>query len=146
MSLTPIKRVGSRSALFTSHPVGSILLQCTTVVFLERLQSYPALPSSHVSLLGTVYNFCTSTNAEIRFRFYEVALLDPSSPTAKAFARDAAAWVVGNDGTGILKGRMKFCRPIFRAVFKADKELAISTFLPAKSAFHPIASKLIEKV
>ena len=115
-------------------------------VFLERLQSYPALPSSHISHLGTIYNLSASTNAEIRLRFYEVALLDPSSPAAQALAHDAAAWVVGNDGTGILKGRMKFCRPIFRAVNKTNKELAQKTYLASRMAFHPIASKLIAKV
>jgi len=54
-------------------------------------------------------------------------------------------WVVGDDGTGVIKGRMKFCRPIFRLVNKVDKNLAVSVFTKAKDAFHPIARKLIEK-
>lgn len=43
-------------------------------------------------------------------------------------------------------GRMKFCRDIFRLVYKVDEELAKSAFGKAKNAFHPIARKLIEKV
>ena len=59
---------------------------------------------------------------------------------------EAAKWVVGSDDTGVVKGRMKFCRPTFRAIAKVDKALAIETYTPNKSAFHPIAAKLIEKV
>ena len=41
---------------------------------------------------------------------------------------------------------MKFCRPVFRAVNRADPEAAKSTFMKYRSAFHPIARRLIEKV
>lgn len=116
------------------------------VVFLERLQSYPALPASHVESLGKLYHLSSTSNAEIRLRFYEVALLDPKSETAKVFAYDALKWAVGDDGTGILKGRMKFCRPIFRSASKVDHDAAVKTFLESKTSFHPIAQKLIEKV
>ena len=118
----------------------------STVVFLERLQSYPALPSSHISYLGKLYRLSTIPNAEIRLRFYMVALVDPSSPAAKSFAPEAANWVVGDDDTGVVKGRMKFCRPIFRAVYKVDQRLSVAVFSKSKDAFHPIARKLIEKV
>jgi len=84
-------------------------------------------------------------NAEIRFRFYEVALSDPSSTAAKTLAIDAAKWVIGDDGTGVVKGRMKFCRPVFRGVWRVDKDLAVSSWEKAKTGFHPIARKLIEK-
>ncbi|KIK04477.1 hypothetical protein K443DRAFT_675932 [Laccaria amethystina LaAM-08-1] len=113
--------------------------------FLERLQTSPPLPSPLVVHLGTVYKFSTSTNAEIRFRFYQVALADPSSVAAKAFAVEAANWVVGKDGSGVIKGRMKFCRPVFRDVRKVDADLAKRVFEPSKYAFHPIARKMIEK-
>ncbi|KAH9939046.1 metalloprotease [Epithele typhae] len=115
------------------------------IVFLERLQSFPALPSSHINLLGEVYSLASSTNAELRWRFYEVALLDPASPSAKGYAAPAAKWVTGNDGTGILAGRMKFCRPTFRAIARANRELAVEVFNANKLAFHPIARRLIEK-
>jgi leukotriene-A4 hydrolase len=75
-----------------------------------------------------------------------VALTDPSSTAAKCFAPEAANWVVGDDGTGVVKGRMKFCRPIFKAVYKVDQKLSVAAFSKAKEAFHPIARKLIEKV
>ncbi|KIM81710.1 hypothetical protein PILCRDRAFT_821059 [Piloderma croceum F 1598] len=115
------------------------------IAFLERLQSYSALPSTHVSHLGKLYQLSDSSNAEIRLRFYGVALADPSSPAAKSFAIDAANWVVGDDGTGVVKGRMKFCRPVFRAVHRVDQKLSVAVFSKSKDAFHPIARKLIEK-
>ncbi|TFK89276.1 zincin [Polyporus arcularius HHB13444] len=115
------------------------------IVFLEKLQSYAALPTSHIKHLGEVYSFLSTPNAELRWRFYEVALLDPSSPAAKEFAPAAAKWVTGTDGTGILRGRMKFCRPTFRAIAKVDRQLALETFAASKQSFHPIARRLIEK-
>ena len=75
-----------------------------------------------------------------------MALADPSSVAAKAFAVEAANWVVGKDGSGVIKGRMKFCRPVLRAVRKVDADLAKQVFEPSKYAFHPIARKMIEKV
>ncbi|KAI0063061.1 zincin [Artomyces pyxidatus] len=115
------------------------------VVFLERLATYAPLPSSHISLIGALYGFSTSANAEIRLRFYNVALKDPSSDAAKSFAQEAVRWVTGNDGTGVIKGRMKFCRVVFKAVNKVDSMLAKSFFAESKESFHPIARKLIEK-
>jgi leukotriene-A4 hydrolase len=101
---------------------------------------------AHIIHLSKLYQFSTTPNAEIRLCFYELALRDHTSHTAKAFAGEAANWVVGDDGTGVIKGRMKFCRPVFRAVYKVDKNLAVSTFQSKRYAFHPIARKLIEKV
>lgn len=115
-------------------------------MFLERLQSYPSLPSASVAHLGSLYRLSSSGNSEIRLRFYGVALADPLSSGAKNFAREAVKWVVGDDGSGVVKGRMKFCRPVFRAVYKIDKGLAVDVFSKSQDAFHPIARKLIEKV
>ncbi|KAI1790494.1 metalloprotease [Ganoderma leucocontextum] len=114
-------------------------------VFLERLQSYPALPSSHVTHLGKLYGLSATPNAELRWRFYEVALLDPASPVAHEYAPAAAKWVTGHDGTHIVRGRMKFCRPTFRAIARADRKLALEYYGENKQSFHPIARRLIEK-
>ena len=73
-------------------------------------------------------------------------MADPSSPAAKLFAPEAAKWIVGDDGTGVVKGRMKFCRPIFKAVHRVDQKLSVAVFTKSKNSFHPIARKLIEKV
>ena len=115
------------------------------IVFLERLQGSPPLPASHIAHLGSLYKVADTLNAEIRFRFYELALRDPSL-APEHLARDAAKWVVGDDGSGVIKGRAKFCRPVFRSIAKIDKNLAVKYFEKHKDEFHPIARKLIEKV
>ena len=79
-------------------------------------------------------------------RFYQVALKDSTTSAAQELAEPAAKWVTGLDGTGIIKGRMKFCRPVLRAVARVDHALAQSYFTKTKESFHPIARKLIEKV
>ncbi|KAJ3808139.1 peptidase family M1-domain-containing protein [Lentinula aff. lateritia] len=115
------------------------------VVFLERLQSYKPLPSSHIVHLASLYKVSSTHNAEIRLRFYQFSLADPSSPAAQKYAAEAADWVIGG-GSGMVVGRMKFCRDVFRAVFKVNKDLAVNAFQKEKNSFHPIARKLIEKL
>ncbi|KAJ7163164.1 hypothetical protein C8R46DRAFT_1281555 [Mycena filopes] len=116
-----------------------------TIVFLERLQALPALPAAHLTHLGTLYALATTPNAELRLRFYALALAPPTSAAAAHFAPEAGRWVVGADGTGVIKGRMKFCRPIFKAVFKVDKKLCLELWAKNKEEFHPIAPRLIDK-
>jgi leukotriene-A4 hydrolase len=114
-------------------------------VFLERLQALPPLPGGHIAYLGSLYKVADTSNAEIRFRFYGLALRDPSS-VPEHVTEEAARWVVGDDGSGLVKGRAKFCRPVFRLIAKIDRDLAVMYFEKHKEEFHPIARKLIEKV
>lgn len=116
-----------------------------TAVFLERLETYPALPKAHVLHLNGLYGFAQVTNSEIRTPFYLVALKDPTSEVANLFVQSVLDWVIGKD-TGIIQGRMKFCRPLFRAADKVDREKTLAAYNSAKTLFHPIARKLIEQV
>ncbi|KAI9510686.1 leukotriene-A4 hydrolase [Russula earlei] len=81
----------------------------------------------------------TSANAEIRLRFYNVALKDPTSLSASDFAGKALDWVTGRDGTGMIKGPHEVLPRI-------DAALAMQYFAQSEEEFHPIARKLIEKV
>ncbi|QRV76953.1 leukotriene-A4 hydrolase [Ceratobasidium sp. AG-Ba] len=119
-----------------------------TVVFLERLQGLPPLPASHISRLGEAYSLDTTMNAEIRLRWYALAL-SAQAPAPAEWATRAAEWIVGS-GNGVdagkgVKGRMKFCRPTFRAVNKVVPALAKSTFEAHSGEFHPIARRMIAK-
>ncbi len=49
-------------------------------------------------------------------------------------------------GQELSKGRMKFCRPMFKAVAAVDRDLATSQWNKARDQFHPVARKLIDKV
>lgn len=114
------------------------------VVFLERLEGYyEPLPAAHLFHFDQLYGFSMTTSAEIRFRFYTLVL---KSEVAEYFVQGAANWVIGVDDTGVVKGRMKFCRPMFRAISKVNSDLAKSTFTQARMQFHPIAQKLIAQV
>lgn len=127
------------------HVFGSIgWLSNVAAVLLERLEGYnEPLPATHLFHFDQLYNFSTTPSAEIRFRFYNLVL---KSEAAKHFVQDAANWVIGVDDTGVIKGRMKFCRPVFRAISKVDPDLAKSTFSQARTQFHPIAQNLIAQV
>ncbi|CCO33323.1 leukotriene-A4 hydrolase [Rhizoctonia solani AG-1 IB] len=119
------------------------------VVFLERLQHYKPLPSSHIKFLGDLYSLDTTMNSEIRLRWYALAL-SGEVPAPLEWSTRAAEWVVGagkgvDAGKGV-KGRMKFCRPTFRAINKVIPALAKSSFEAHKDEFHPIARRMIAKV
>lgn len=43
------------------------------------------------------------------------------------------------------QGRMKYVRPIFRALSKIDKSKAKSIFNSARRFYHPITAKMVEK-
>ncbi|KAF8329109.1 leukotriene-A4 hydrolase [Cantharellus anzutake] len=119
------------------------------VVFLERLATLAgpsSLPPSHIHYLAETYldAITNTSNPEIRLRFYNFVLA-ASPDAARKYTPDAAAWLVEKQAPG-LKGRMKFCRPIFRAIGKVDMPLARKTFKENEIYFHPIARRLIEKV
>lgn len=53
------------------------------------------------------------------------------------YAKQAAHWVRN-------QGRMKYCRPTYRAVFVVDPELAKETFLKyGKGFLHPITRRMV---
>ena len=72
-------------------------------------------------------------------------LKDPASDAARQSARAVLDWVTGKE-TGSIQGRMKFCRPLFRAVNKVNREMTLAAYYGARMLFHPIARKLIEQV
>jgi len=104
------------------------------VVFLEKLHSGPDVPPAVVKKLDEVYGFSQSNDGEILLRFYEVAL----EVEAGDFADKAAKWVQ-------TVGRMKYIRPIYRALYRVAPELALKTFKEARDFYHPIARSVVEK-
>lgn len=115
------------------------------VVFLDRLATLAPLPYTHISHLDSLYRLSSTSNGELRLRFYQLALSGPS-PGPESYVLGAIQWVCGDDGTGIVKGRMKFCRPLFKAVSSVDAALARYMFRKFGDSFHPIAKKMIQKV
>eukprot|EP00927_Polykrikos_kofoidii_P023592 TRINITY_DN21684_c0_g1_i1.p1 TRINITY_DN21684_c0_g1~~TRINITY_DN21684_c0_g1_i1.p1 ORF type:complete len:677 (-),score=108.76 TRINITY_DN21684_c0_g1_i1:368-2347(-) len=85
------------------------------------------------SRMAESYNFLDS-NCEVRFRFLQIAL--------------SAKW----DGAripavnlAVTQGRMKFTRPMFRALKEYDHALATEAFNGHRACFHPICSKMVAR-
>jgi leukotriene-A4 hydrolase len=108
------------------------------IVLLERLQSYDPFQEGHLKHLGKIYGFASTNNAEVRFRYYQLAL------RSKTLVRESVCWAGGLED-GIIKGRMKFCRPLFRTAGTIDSLLAKDIFGQTKDGFHPIARRMISK-
>ncbi|KAG2443497.1 hypothetical protein HXX76_001850 [Chlamydomonas incerta] len=109
------------------------------VAFLDKLGAYRAVqPMSPrvTQLLAALYGIYESKNAEIRFAFFKLAIP----------ARDAQALPHVAD---MLKtqGRMKFLRPLYRALVgrggPEGRQLALDTFAVAGPSYHPIAQKMV---
>jgi len=103
------------------------------VVFLDKLNASPEpLPLEVLKTLGHLYGLSTSRNSEIRFRWYSLGIVGGNEE-------------VMNHAAEFLKeqGRMKFVRPLYRALYKSakGKELAVQTFKQHRNNYHSIAQK-----
>ncbi|KAA1086418.1 hypothetical protein PGTUg99_004839 [Puccinia graminis f. sp. tritici] len=83
-----------------------------------------------VETMNKNYRFNKTNNQEIRLRWYSVSL------KSGCYCQDAATWVSN-------KGRMKFARPVYRALFKVEPELARKTFEDNSDFYHPICRALL---
>ena len=102
------------------------------VVFLEALHSDKALPKFAIEWLDEAYELAGAANSEVNLRFFELALGAKNS----GYEERAAEWVrffsflLTQVST---QGRMKYCRAIYKALYKANPELARKTFKEHKS-------------
>lgn len=104
------------------------------VVFLETLESSHFRDADLVESMGELYAFTSTRNAEVAFRYWLLAVTCKQTRLYKS----AAAWL----GT---VGRMKFVRPLFRALDKADPKLARETFARLAQGLHPICREMVRK-
>ncbi|EFP83266.1 uncharacterized protein PGTG_09219 [Puccinia graminis f. sp. tritici CRL 75-36-700-3] len=103
------------------------------VVFLEKLdEEVDCFEKTMVETMNKNYRFNKTNNQEIRLRWYSVSL------KSGCYCQDAATWVSN-------KGRMKFARPVYRALFKVEPELARKTFKDNSDFYHPICRALLSK-
>ena len=76
------------------------------------------------------------TNCEVRSSFISVMLrVDPCDPVARAEAVKLATE----------QGRMKYTRPMYKELFKVDKNLARETFSANRNKYHPICAKMVAR-
>ncbi|KAL9079344.1 MAG: hypothetical protein Q9157_001774 [Trypethelium eluteriae] len=106
-----------------------------SVVFLERVQNFPEpLSVEQVEIMGEAYDYGKSQNVELVSRYFQIGL----RARAQSIYRPAAQ-LLGR------VGRMKFVRPLFRELKKADRELAFETFEENRLFYHPICRAMVEK-
>mmetsp|Transcript_6318 Transcript_6318/g.8167 ORF Transcript_6318/g.8167 Transcript_6318/m.8167 type:complete len:699 (+) Transcript_6318:34-2130(+) len=94
------------------------------------------LPETTLNTLDTMYCLTSKNNSEIRFKWTKLCLLCGRSSILKHAASFA-----------ISQGRMKFVRPLYRALMESNipgaAELAIGTFAANKYMYHPICRKMV---
>ena len=106
-----------------------------SVVFLERCQSFADLfTPAHIDRMGDVYGFAQSRNIELVSRYLSLGLRARCTS-----CYEPAAELLGRTG------RMKFVRPLYRLLEKADRRLAVETFERHRDFYHPICRSLVEK-
>lgn len=133
--LQSTEEIGSQSANMTAAFTSLNLDQ--KLVFLDLLAKSPALSPLHIRTLEFDFGLSQERNVEICLRWFLLAL------------RAGYTAVVPSALTFITQhGRMKYNRPIYRALFKLGgefREAARETFTQNRKFYHPIAANMIEK-
>jgi leukotriene A-4 hydrolase/aminopeptidase len=104
------------------------------VFFLEQLQEQPTWTTKMLDEMERVYQFTNVVNNEIRFRWQMLCLsagYEPIYPHVVAFLK--------------AQGRMKYVRPLYRALNQVHPTLARDTFFANRDTYHPIAARMIAK-
>ncbi|GAA5829465.1 hypothetical protein JCM5353_001344 [Sporobolomyces roseus] len=104
------------------------------IVFLETLAGEESFEKNQeaVKAMNEVYELLENRNPEIKLRWFLFSL------KAGLYAKEAAAFVR-------TVGRLKYVRPIYRAIFKIEPDLAKKTFLESKQLLHPIARTMVSR-
>ena len=106
-----------------------------TLVLLAEIQDFTEpLSAQRSQELGKVYGLADSQNIELKTAYYLIALR----------SQDTASYQGVADLLGSV-GRMKFVRPLYRALNKVDHDLAVSTFKKNRDFYHPICRGMVEK-
>ncbi|CAI7586633.1 unnamed protein product [Penicillium manginii] len=105
------------------------------LVFLEQVLRWEQPLRPELSkLMGDVYGLAKSENIEVANLYFQVGMKagDQSviEPTAELLGRI---------------GRMKFVRPLFRNLQKANRAVALEAFEKYKDFYHPICRAMVEK-
>ena len=110
-----------------------------TVTFLDALTNFCHDRGEPLSLetiqgMKEAYNMQQSKNSEVLHRFCMLAVAAGDSEIIPTVIRFITT-----------QGRMKFVRPLYRALYKSEmgKDIAVKTFLANRDFYHPIAAKMV---
>jgi len=102
-------------------------------LFLDKVSEKP-LPLATCRRLGEVYGLTKSRNSEVRHRWYDISIMAGNSDVLESVVQFITE-----------QGRMKFVRPLYRALFGSDmgKQLALDTFAKYRATYHPVCQKMV---
>jgi leukotriene-A4 hydrolase len=101
------------------------------------LQEASTIDKKTVQQLDRDYGLSDSKNVEILLKWYLLCIRSNTESVFEGAAKFATQ-----------HGRMKYCRPVLRELFKSGecgRKLALKTFDESRSFYHPIAAQLISK-
>ncbi|CAK7223409.1 Leucyl aminopeptidase yscIV [Sporothrix eucalyptigena] len=105
------------------------------IVFLGEVQGFDEpITVEQSQQMGAAYGLVDTQNVEVKSAYYAVSLR----------AEDKSTYQGTADLLGTV-GRMKFVRPLYRALNKVDRALALSTFEKNRDFYHPICRSMVEK-
>jgi leukotriene-A4 hydrolase len=105
------------------------------VVFLEAVQNFSTpLSVTQSQAMGKTYSLAATRNVELSSRYFRIGLA----------AKDESVYHPTAELLGQV-GRMKFVRPLYKALAKCDKKLAEETFERNRNFYHPICRGMVEK-
>ncbi|KAK2771108.1 hypothetical protein FQN53_005210 [Emmonsiellopsis sp. PD_33] len=105
------------------------------VVFLEQVLLFETpITAEQSKLMGDTYSLAKSENVEVSNLYIQVAL----KAGDKSIIETATTLVAS-------VGRMKYVRPLYRAIEKFDRAIALETFEKNKNFYHPICRGLVQK-
>jgi hypothetical protein len=127
-----------------------------TVAFLDALELAGNVSSTMLDRVDELYRFSSKRNAEIRFQWgilLIVAHHNTKFQLVVSFLKEQGRLFCFisfflYSFLSFLTGRMKYIRPLYRALFKSGdfgKQLAIQTFQDMRANYHPIAVKMVNK-
>lgn len=102
----------------------------------DKTTDKPPLPLTNLRKMDELYDFTSSKNSEIKFRWLRLCVRgvwqDRYPPTVKFIT---------------IQGRMKFVRPLYKELYAKEesRDLAVTTFQENRSFYHPIAAAQIAK-
>jgi len=100
----------------------------------ELLGSGKSFSKEDLDRIDNAYQFTSSTNAEIEFRWFKLGLKNDYSKILEPTIHFITS-----------QGRMKYTRPLYRELHNSTigQDIAIPTFLNNRNFYHKIAAKMI---
>ncbi|KAI9010769.1 peptidase family M1-domain-containing protein [Hyaloraphidium curvatum] len=102
--------------------------------WLDQIGDAAPLPVVALDSLDAIYGMGRIKNSEVRFRWENACLKSSYEPVLPS-VRDFLG----------LQGRMKYIRPLFRALNRYRPETARAWFAELRETYHPIAASLVAK-